>query len=110
MPQPSSVLWTESSVLAAESPVVELASRKLKAQLSTLMENKGRGIYAEFGQLKTVPINASTNIATGQKAHSKNRHCWELGWDLDRLMGYCVVLKVLKHHPIRLQPGQTGNQ
>lgn len=73
MPQARSVLWTESPLLEAGSPVVEAASRQLKGKLSALLEHKGRGIYAEFDQLKAIPIQASQREATGRGLHTKNR-------------------------------------
>lgn len=70
----NSVLWTESSLLDAASPVPAIACRLLKAKLSQLMENRGRGIYAEFEQLKQTRNFASCDDAFTQKAQIKNRY------------------------------------
>lgn len=74
MPPANSVLWSENSVLDGDSIVTEMASRQLKETLNERMRNRGRGIYAEFDQLKATPINASTKDAISTKAQSRNRH------------------------------------
>jgi len=65
--------------------VVEIANRRLKGILSGLMEQKGRGIYAEFDQLKAAPINASTKEATSHRAQSRNRYTNIVPFDYNRV-------------------------
>eukprot|EP00210_Caulerpa_lentillifera_P007701 g7352.t1 len=85
MPVTNSVLWTESSLLDAASPIPVVACRVLKSKLKKLMENRGRGIYSEFEQLRQSRNHASCDEACTQKAQIKNRYTNIIPYDYNRV-------------------------
>eukprot|EP00210_Caulerpa_lentillifera_P003193 g3051.t1 len=85
MPITDLVLWTERPLLDAKSPIPAIACRLLKARLKKLMENRGRGIYAEFEQLRELQNFASCDEALTQKAQIKNRYSNIIPFDYNRV-------------------------